>query len=199
MPLTPQRFFLIAIAIVLAITIVIPIWNPKLFKDTGWVAYAGASIALLGLLTREYFALRAMRKQHTVSILLQSRLSTAFNERAKAMISGYPVMPTLSLVEIGDWVNPAKREALEALKYLLNYYEFIAIGVRTGDLDEDLLRKSLRSIVINLCTLGDAYIQHAQSANPSLFTNLIWLRDRWARDKNMHAISRLKNPIKLNR
>lgn len=196
MALSPQKVFAVSIWVVLAVAIGIPLWDPKLFKDTGWVTYAGASIALLGLLTREYFALRAMRKQHTVSILLQSRLSTAFNERAKAVSAAYPTLPDITLVKQGDWDDPKKRDAMEGLKYLLNYYEFISIGIRNGDLDEEYLRMSLGHIVPALCRVGDAYIQHAQTKDSELFCNLLWLRDRWARNADEQPKPSARNPVR---
>lgn len=138
-----QKALLILIAIGAVTAIGIPLFAPTIFAATGWVAYAGASFTLLGWLTREFFALRAMRKQHTVTVLLQSRMSTAFNDRYKTMLKVYPVTPAITEVRDGDWNDQSKVEAIEALKYFLNYYEFIAIGVRTGDLDEEYLYMSL--------------------------------------------------------
>ena len=175
--------FLVLIGFVAVIAIGIPVFAPGLFQAPGWVTYAGASFTLLGLLAREFFALRAMRKQHTVTVLLQSRMSTAFNDKYKAMLKVYPVTPSMTLVKDGDWNDPNKIEAIEALKYFLNYYEFIAIGVRTGDLDENYLYMSLGGIVPNLCKLGAAYIVFCRTAaaagHEDVFANLIWLRDRW--------------------
>ena len=88
-----QKVFLFLTAVAFLAAIAIPGFAPGLFTPTGWVAYAGASFTLLGWLTREFFALRALRKQHTVTVLLQSRMSTAFNDRYKVMIKLYPVMP----------------------------------------------------------------------------------------------------------
>jgi hypothetical protein len=192
-----QKVFLFLISVVVVTAIGIPLFAPGLFKDTQWVAYTAAAFTLTGWLTREFFALRAMRKQHTVTVLLQSRMSTAFNDRYKALTKIYPVTPAVTPVSLGDWNDPAKVEAIEALKYFLNYYEFIAIGVRTGDLDEDYLHLSLSGIVPGLCNMGDAYIQFCRTTDQNTYKNLLWLKDRWlaARLKNE---TRAKRSIRLN-
>jgi len=127
---------------------------------------------------------------------LQSRLSTAFNDRYKSMIRVYPVTPAITPIALNDWNDSAKIEAIEALKYFLNYYEFIAIGIRTGDLDEEFLRMSLRHIVINLCRMGDLYIQFCRSGDENVYKNLLWLRDRWAAQDGNRSIE--SGRIKLN-
>lgn len=167
------------IVIAFAIALAIPVAKPNLYTETGWITYAGAFVALLGWLTREFFALRTLRKQHTVSVLLQSRMSAAFNERHKAMLKVYPATTGVTPVAYNDWQDPQKIEAIEALKYLLNFYEFIAIGIRNGDLDEDYLFKSLKSIVSNLWTMGGPYITELRNGNPRIYTNLLWLVERW--------------------
>jgi hypothetical protein len=175
-----QKTLLAAISFVIAVAIAFPLFNQHAFSGAaGWLTYVGAVSAILSYLGREFLAMRSSRKQHTVTVLLQSRLSTAFNDRAKAFLRGYPVMPSLTMVKVGDWDDPAKHEALEGLKYLLNYYEFIAIGVRTGDLDEEYLKLSLKSIVRNLCSVADAFIQKGQTRDHEVYKNLLWLRDRW--------------------
>ena len=37
----------------------------------------------------------------------------------------------------------------ESLRYLLNYYEFICAGIALGDLDERLIRQTMRGIFVN--------------------------------------------------
>jgi len=165
--------------VAVATAVTIPIVKPNLYTEVGWVNYAGAFIALLAFLAREFSALRTLRKQHTVSVLLQSRLSTAFNDRYKVMIQVYPVVTGVTAVAHNDWKDPNKVSAIEALKYFLNYYEFIAIGIRNGDLDEDYLYKSLKSIVSNLWTMGGPYITELRSGNPRIYKNLLWLVERW--------------------
>jgi hypothetical protein len=177
-----QKVVLILIFVALATSASVPLFAPKLFEAQGWVTYGAAAFALLGWLTREFFALRAIRKQHTVTVLLQSRMSTAFNDRYKAMIKVYPILPNITNVAEGDWNDGGKMEAMEAVKYFLNYYEFVAIGVRTGDLDEEYLYNSLAVIVPNLCSMCAAYIDHSRKTRgKGVYEHLIWLRDRWAK------------------
>ncbi|MCX8520736.1 MAG: DUF4760 domain-containing protein, partial [Rhodoferax sp.] len=92
--------------------------------------------------------LRNSIRQHTITTLLQSRLSStymAYADRLSAHYADY---------EARKENNPALREGptdkvdVLALRYILNYFEFIAIGIKRGDLDEGMLKDSLRSILI---------------------------------------------------
>ena len=127
-----QKAFALLIGLAAITAVGFPLFAPAIFPATGWVAYAAAAFTLLGWLTREFFAIRAMRKQHTVTILLQSRLSTAFNDRYKAIIRIYPVIPKVTPVQAGDWNDKDKVEAIEALKYFLNCDAYIQ-HCRTAD------------------------------------------------------------------
>jgi hypothetical protein len=175
----PQKVILGLIGLTVILALGVPLVAPCIFNATGWVAFAGAALTFTGWLTREFFALRALRKQHTVTVLLQSRLSTAFNEKYKIMLAKYPVTKGITPVAANDWDDAAKIDAIEAVKYFLNYYEFIAIGIRTGDLDEDFLFLSLGGIVPNLWKLGENYIEFARKKHGSVFENLEWLKNKW--------------------
>lgn len=43
-----------------------------------------------------------------------------------------------------------KLEAMQGIRYLLNFYEFLAMAVRSGDLDEELLIGTIRPIIVSL-------------------------------------------------
>ena len=94
-----------------------------------WVLYFAALIALVGWVVTAYISLYNSTKQHTINILLQSRLSNTFQDyRAKvlAIYSEYPQLVAVPLSDIEKLRNrnlePEKVVALESMKYLLNYY-----------------------------------------------------------------------------
>jgi len=58
-----------------------------------------------------------------------------------------------------------KITAIAGLRYLLNFYEFMAKGIRAKDLDEDLLFGTLRSIVVALYNDSAEYRKFVREGN----------------------------------
>ncbi|TVT61093.1 MAG: DUF4760 domain-containing protein [Azoarcus sp. PHD] len=158
-------------------------------SSTHWVSIAGILIAASGWVVTSFVNLHNARRQHTVNVLLQSRLSQAYQQRLRDVVKSFPVTPTITKIEMGDWNVEDKGEAIDGVKYLLNYFEFVAVGIRTDDLDEKTLRMSLRGILTTLCDMAQVYIQYQRGelaendgypSNQS-YEHLIWLRQRWTR------------------
>lgn len=199
-PLNRHYRFLYLAGLVAAAAVAIVYWaaSDSKFDEKDWISFGALVVALLTFLTREFLAARATRRQHTVTVLLQSRLSTAFNERLKAMDKHYPSAPSLVRFQIADWQIADKSDAIQGLRYLLNYYEFIATGIRIGDLDEDFLFETVGGIVANLCNIGEHFISEAQKRHASVYEHVIWLRDRWAhRRAEMDAKRKTSKKIRM--
>ncbi len=153
------------------------------------VVLMAAWLAVIGWIVTSWTSIRNSVKQHTINTLLQSRLSSTYMERADrvnkffgAYESRHPLQtrdpdadPTLGIAGDDE----------EALRYILNYFEYIAIGVRHGDLHEAMLRASLRSILTKTTFYSRDWIERRVagtevfSPNPLLYRNLRWLYLRW--------------------
>lgn len=150
----------------------------KLKPETLVVA-AGVTSAMCGWIIAGMITLRNSIRQHTITTLLQSRLSATYMKYADDLSKHY------TDYDKRRRANPALRELatdnvdLLALRYILNYFEFIAIGVKRGDLDEETLRDSLRSILRKNVSMSRPWIKAGQVDNPHLYINVIWLHDRW--------------------
>lgn len=76
-------------------------------------------------------------------------------------------------------------EALQALRYQLNYFEFMAVGIKAGDLDEDLLYNSISVQVVKLFERSHQLIAYLNSDAPAgagqtlAFCELRALVGRW--------------------
>lgn len=157
------------------------------FQATHWLSLAGVIAALSQWAITSVLTLYNARRQHTITVLLQSRLSPAYQQRLRDVVKGYPTMPAISKVAVGDWNDPAKLEALEGIKYLLNYFEFVAIGIRIGDLDEATMRRSLADIVMALTAVAEQYIKFSRGEldtndgfpSNNAYSELLWLKARW--------------------
>lgn len=138
-----------------------------------------ALLAMCGWLFTNMINMRNSIRKHTIDTLLQSRLSSTYMRYADILSRHYTDYGARRKA------NPALRESPtdhvdeHALRYILNYFEFIAIGIRRGDLDEEMLRDSLRSILRKNVEMSSQWIRRAQIDNPNLFVNLLWLHRRW--------------------
>lgn len=87
-----------------------------------------------------------------------------------------------------DPVCPIKLEqakAIAALRYLLNYYEFMAVGVRANDIDCDLLLDTVGHIVVNRYKRSLRLVKWIRDAKPLgagqdlAFEHLEWMCRDW--------------------
>lgn len=186
------RFWLKVVIVVLtvALAVLIGIWGSRLYAfsnpDTynnvdakAWVTIVGVYLAAVGWLTSAIVTVRNSVKQHTITTLLQTRLSATYMERAKKALDFY---------SNGNYSprSPAPSQAIKAasekfeIEYVLNYLEFLAVGVRCADLHEDVLKKSMRGIVVRFTKTSEHYIADLrQQHGPATYDNLVWLYVRW--------------------
>lgn len=138
------------------------------------------------------------KKQHTITILFETRLSEQFQVANRKRRQ---VFPEYKDIAYDDW-NAARRaktvdfygdkdaatkaqtmrEGAESLQMMLNYYEFLAVGLRQDDLDEDLLKGTVRGIMCNLVDDSRLLISHLRKSDEKTFENLVWLYNRWRRE-----------------
>lgn len=164
---------------------------PLKLTKPNWLVLVGVVAAVMGWLVSAYITLRNSIKQHTINTLLQSRLSTQYQGQAKVINQSFfaPGMPKTDpvLLEVLLSSEEKNREALEAVNYVLNYFEFCAVGIRYGDLDENLMRQTMRGIILRLCSRMMLYIKYTrgEDENGNLkepttqFEHIKWLLKRW--------------------
>lgn len=79
-----------------------------------------------------------------------------------------------------------RARAIVALKYLLNYYEFIAAGIRANDLDEEIIYQTLSETMVSLVNRSQNYVAYVHRKvdgldQPLAFEHLIDLSARWSK------------------
>jgi len=143
---------------------------------------------------RSHEAERQSKKQHTLKMLFDTRLSSEFRQHLERRKMHFPE---------GEFVDPAKfmsylraerdrdlsddearerRQSAEALRSLLNYYEFIALGIARDDLDEEMLKGTIRGIMCNLVMDCVHLIVDVREDDPRTFEHLARLYERWRDD-----------------
>lgn len=130
------------------------------------------------------------RRTHTLNIIMASRTSTEYQTQTRSSSRLYRASAIPS--ELAEWrVNPHKDEfknttvpdeiidAINGTVYVLNYFEFLAQGIKFRDLDDCLLRECFCSILSGLERRGFHLILEAQKADQRAFEGVIRLAKEW--------------------
>ncbi|UYN96092.1 MAG: DUF4760 domain-containing protein [Enhydrobacter sp.] len=177
-------------------------------KEAGPIGQAtiyAAMMATIGWLTSAFLSVRNQieqnrilrdlsRKQHTLNVLLQMRESAEFNKHRYAYAKAFPRNSSIA----PDHLYHLKQEAenngqnsfddphpYDALRYLANYFEFLAVALRANDLDESLLKKSLRGVMVNFHSRANAFIKLNQEEEQRAYEHFCHVVEQWRNDKSI--------------
>lgn len=142
----------------------------------------GAAAAVIGWL----FTTRAQAidstKANTMNILMESRFSDEYARNLKATTAIFTSQRNLNgdncTLSVQNYAALSPSQ-LDSIHYMLNYFEFIAVGIRCGDLDEVFMKKSLRSIILTNYHFYKAIIEERQKKVASALENFVALAERW--------------------
>lgn len=154
-----------------------------------WLAFLGGWGAILGALTTARITLKNAIKQHTMTTLLQMRMSETYMQRARKVSERYlSSNGEIYILDTENIRNPKPEDCIPELLYVLNYLEFISSAIRYGDLDENLMNESLRGMLCNNYECARALIHERRTlgqgrSNPLLFEHIEWLYLRWFDEK----------------
>ena len=125
------------------------------------------------------------RVSHTYKVLLDSRLISAFQERYSDMVAVYPTGTKLLKKDVSAFIynNPLDAEKFKALNgasYLLDFYEFIASGIESNDLDSEFLYQNARGFVCGMFDKSTYLIEAARKkGQPKAWIQLENLVSKW--------------------
>lgn len=182
-------------------------WNghKPLLGLTGqtWPAVWTVSAAAIGWMVTGLVSIQNSIKQHTINTLLQSRLSATYQEKIKTMDKKYPPSNDgRTPVALGDWENVDNKDSLEAYRYLLNYYEFLAVGIAAGDLHGGLLRRSLRGVICVNVRAAWQYVAYMRLPDERIYEHLLALYKVWNRPTRWEQLKRffkLSSAVRVER
>lgn len=121
------------------------------------------------------------RKNHSIQTLMSSRLSSCYIEK-------FDLLNQISSKHAHAPLTYEQYEALDeneklAIMYALNYYEYVAVGIRFGDLDENLIKNTLRSNILSTYHFLENIIIERSKINNSCLEHLKALCQRWEHEK----------------
>lgn len=117
------------------------------------------------------------RKQHSLNVMLTASFNKEFRDAYKIIA---PFIRANNLPTIGADDN-GNNDLREALRLVLNHYEFVAAGIRNGDMDEVLIRDSERGTILTIFESLRKYIESLRNTRRrrSINEHLEWLHRRW--------------------
>jgi hypothetical protein len=148
-------------------------------------ALIGVIVATFGWSFSNWLAYRNSKKQHTVNLIFQTRFTQpTFNLHMRRFNKRFPVLShevvTIDVIDGLDNSNDDEGiDLAQSVKYILNYFEFIAAGVIGGDLDLDLVEQTVLSNLVYYFDKSAPYIYAVAKRYPGALENLIALRDHY--------------------
>ena len=141
----------------------------------------------LGWLVHAGIMARHQKVQHTLNLILQTRMSPEFQSNVRNMRLVFAGdIPENAIKEYFDLKGTKKaklsqdeKDNVFAAMYLANFYEFMAAGIRRGDLDEDLAYDCIGGLLISIKDRCKHLISIKRASDPSNYVEIEALADSW--------------------
>jgi hypothetical protein len=174
-----------------------------------WIWIIGILLATVGWVVTARTTHFTSRRQHTISVLSQHRfddklendfnivrarfpLGTHISEQNAAALDateGEPCLPQ----EYPSDVKPSLKEVCCSLVSVLNYYEFLAVGIKHRDLDATVMEDFYKGMFCSFCETAREYIRYEQTSfkDERLYENIVDLYKAWAQFRNFPDSDRM--------
>jgi hypothetical protein len=166
-------------------------------NKTPVIALTVGYFATIGWIYTNYMNLRSQQRAHTMNVLLSLRTNAVLNEHRINFHRAFPPGKRLTAADLPRLrteradaqsynITSSQRatSTLDSVQYMANLYEFICVGMRQGNLDESIIRMSLRGILVNYFETIQPYIEQARiDANgnllPRVYENYLYYIERF--------------------
>ncbi len=151
-------------------------------KADSLIVLLGILAAVLGWLFTSRGQDLTSKRSHSIQTLMASRLSEAYARHANYATGVYVDIKgkrgDSAVISMAEFLDLSQEER-NAIFYQLNYFEFIAVGIRYGDLEEQLMKNTLKTIVTNNYEFFGEIIKSKQEKAPNIYEHLTALYKRW--------------------
>ncbi|AWL70360.1 TPA: DUF4760 domain-containing protein [Serratia marcescens] len=142
----------------------------------------------------------SQRKSHTLNLIMNQRFSDLYmrknDDLVKAFGMNITVHPDWSdrVFKIKDQPKPSFQnplyaseyfsyvEGIKGLSYLLNFYEFAAVGILKGDLDDKMMKECFSGAVCRIEKRAFFLIRYSIARDPNAYENFIKLMTKWGNE-----------------
>lgn len=143
--------------------------------DTGQAIIIAAVLASAGWVFGQRQSRKLSRLEHTFNVLNSYRHDKEHWDAIHKVIAlaKNKTLPTPD--------EAGRENDIAALRKLLVHYEFIAVGIFSGGLDEEMIRECDRGNIVNLNKNGQPFIQELRATRKrdTIYRNLQDLAERW--------------------
>lgn len=158
------------------------LWVLPAPQITNWGILVAALVAMIGWLVTSIITTRNSIKQHTVTTLLQTRLSAEYMKHA-SMVNNLLDSDDKLTINL-EFLKTADSDVKNSLTYTLNYVEFLSAGLRCGDFDNLLLKMTMKGIFKNLYSRCKPLLDELRLKNSSSMEHFVVVCEHWiAEDK----------------
>jgi len=170
--------------------------------QTSLALFVSSSLLGAGWWVQATISNAAARKAHTVNTIMNQRNSELFNQKNDNVTTVFTRKRTIHPVFSEYLMDPHNKkfkdarfppeyiQAAKDLSYVLNYYEFIAVGVTCGDFDEKLAKECFIGILTGLEKRAYQVILASQkNQNKKTFEKIVELVDKWTEKKSLVTLS----------
>lgn len=143
--------------------------------DTGQAIIIAGVLASAGWVFTQRQNRKLSRLEHTFDVLNSYRHNKDHWDAISKMIA----LTKGGTLPVPD--EAARENDIEAIRKLLIHYEFIAVGIFSGGLDEAMIRECDKGNIVNINKNGQSFIQalRAIRKRDTIYRNLQDLAERW--------------------
>lgn len=164
----------------LLVTIVFYSWG----ENSDFLVMLAALMATVGWIITNYLTCSNSIRQHTVNILTEIRLSSEFMHNANLLQSIFDKKIIVDMKYYNDLGNIENGTKIrDSIRFILNYLEFVSVGIRMGDLDERLIIEYQRGMFIRAYEQCEPFIREQSENSKTTFRNLIITYNRFKDNK----------------
>lgn len=151
------------------------------FKTTALVTALAAIAAVFGWIFTSRVQIINTIRSHSVQVLMNSRNSTVYMAKVDEATKIRRKLQDRGLTSLSaEEFRKLEHEEKSAVSYLLNFLEFVAIGIRHNNLDEDLIRGSFKTILKSNYVLFSPVIGYLRTVDgEKIYDQLELLHKRW--------------------
>ncbi len=119
------------------------------------------------------------RRQHTITLITQHTFDPQRAANRDIIKQTLPSFQSKLLPTMTIYFDDETSALLKAIDLELNFYEFVAVGAASGNLDEGLIKQSLGSQFMAFYAQVEAYVDHWRAKNDKTWRELSLMYKRW--------------------
>lgn len=139
----------------------------------------------------------SQRKSHTLNLIMNQRFSDLYMRKNDDLVKAFGMNVTVhpdwsdKVFTLKEQSKPSFQkpsyaseyfsyvQGVKGLSYLLNFYEFAAVGILKGDLDDKMMRECFSGAVCRIEKRAFFLIRYSISKDPHAYENFIKLITKW--------------------